>query len=221
MITKARLFPAKPMLPTGRRAGPAQDADRIGVAGFIDVETTGLNPRTDEVVELALILFQYHRSTGEILGIADEYVGLREPSRPIPRTAMQIHGITADMVRNQRLDHVKVDSMLDLAEFLVAHNAAFDRGFVTPLFPRSAAKHWLCSMSGVDWKGFGHPSRGLQRLLQDHGIRVSQAHRGAADAKAALKLLSLRGPHGHYYFLDLLRRSERSRAQGDWREAGP
>ena len=54
------------------------------MAAFVDVETTGLDHRSDEVVELAIVLFAYDRSTGRILDIIDNYTGLRDPGRPIP-----------------------------------------------------------------------------------------------------------------------------------------
>lgn len=37
----------------------------------------------DEVVEFALVLFQFRWDTGAVVGIVDRYVGLRQPSIPI------------------------------------------------------------------------------------------------------------------------------------------
>lgn len=176
----------------------------VGVAGFIDVETTGLDPRTEEIVELALVLFTFDWSTGTILQNVDEYVGLRQPTRPIPKDATRIHGITNEEVQGRRLDETRVLHLLGTCEFLVAHNARFDHGFVTQMFPLAAHKPWMCSMRDIDWYGKGHTSRGLQALLKDHGIYVRQAHRGDADAKAALALLKHKGPSAAPYFAELL-----------------
>jgi len=180
-------------------------AGRYGRAAFVDVETTGLDPASDEIVELAIVLFAFDRETGTITGILDEYTGLREPSRPIPRQATAVHGITQRMVRGRRLDDARVRALLEQAEFLVAHNARFDRAFVTRLYPETAAKVWLCSMRGVDWRRHGHASRALQNLLAAHGIRVERAHRAGADCRAALALLSCRGRDGDTYLQELLR----------------
>src|SRR5690625_1890713 len=152
--------------------------ESIGLAGFIDVETTGLSPYTDEIVELAIALFAFDRAQSTIVGVVDEYVGLREPSKNIPPQATRVHGITDDDVRGQQLDNTKIKQLVQQAEFLVAHNAAFDRGFVTRLFPTTKQKLWLCSMRSVDWHGRGYGSRALQALLQAHGIHVTRAHRG-------------------------------------------
>ena len=107
----------------------------FGLAGFIDVETTGLSPYTDEIVEFAMVLFAFDRTESSIVGVVDEYVGLREPGRNIPPQATRVHGITDADVVGQQLDHAKIKQLIQQAEFFVAHNASFDQGFVTRLFP--------------------------------------------------------------------------------------
>ncbi len=177
----------------------------VGIAGFVDVETTGLSPWSDEVIEFALVLFAFDRRTGQILGVVDDYVGLREPSIPIHPRASEVNGITLEMVRGERLDTRLIQRMLHTAEFLVAHNATFDKGFVERLFPEACrGKPWLCSMRGVNWYNAGCSSYGLQNLLRHHGIIPTEAHRGEADVHAALVLLSREGPDGHPYFRQLL-----------------
>lgn len=177
----------------------------FGLAGFIDVETTGLSPYTDEIVEFAMVLFAFDRTESTIVGVVDEYVGLREPGRNIPPQATRVHGITDADVVGQQLDHAKIKQLIQQAEFLVAHNASFDQGFVTRLFPVTQHKLWLCSMRNVDWYGRGYSSRALQALLQAHGIEVTHAHRGEVDVKAALTLLARPDSSGTPYFADLLR----------------
>lgn len=184
------------------------------VAGFIDVETTGLSPRFDQVVEFALVLFSFRMETGEITGTVDEYVALRDPGRPIPPGAMAVHGIRDADVRGRELDPRRIRSLMDQAEFLVAHNAGFDRSFVAPMFREAREKPWYCSMNHVPWRQLGFRSRGLQSLLRDHGIRVERAHRGGDDVKATLRLLGLTDPGGTYYFKYLVDRVERADASG-------
>lgn len=204
---QARLpSPSVPVLSETAREGLArgEGAPSLGIAGMVDVETTGLSHRYDEIVELALILFAFDRETGKILGVVEEYAGLREPSVPISAEASSVHGITWEMVRGRRLDESRIERMLRRAEFLVAHNAVFDRGFVIRLFPVAARKPWLCSMRNVNWHRFGFSSTALQNLLQYHGIVTGSAHRGAADARATLELLNCTDPDGQPYFRSLL-----------------
>ncbi|MBX5477274.1 MAG: hypothetical protein IRZ18_09170, partial [Clostridia bacterium] len=183
----------------------AAQRDPLGLAAFVDVETTGLDSNRDEVVELALVLFAFDRETGTIAGIVDEYIGLREPARPIPPDATAIHHITHRMVKGRRLDDRRVRDLLDKAEFLIAHNAQFDYSFVVRLYPEAAQKVWLCSMRGIAWSNHGYRSRSLQNLLAAHGIKVDRAHRAGADCHAAIALLGCRGLHGDTYLLELMR----------------
>jgi len=174
-------------------------------ACFLDVETTGLSARTEEVVELAVCLFDFRRDSGEIIQVVDTYVGLREPGVAISAGAAHVHGLRMKDLCGKRLDNGRVEKMIQQADFIVAHNARFDRSFVSKLFPSSGKKQWLCSMSGVDWYGKGFSSRGLQNLLQSHGICIKRAHRAEDDVQAALALLSQRGHDGRTYFAELLR----------------
>lgn len=176
---------------------------QTGLACIIDVETTGLAD-LDEAVELALLLFGYDRSTGTVLGVVDQYVGLREPSVPISPGAARVHGISAQQVRGQRLDFDRVESMLLRADCLIAHNAPFDRRFVTRLSETAREKEWLCTMTGIDWYGKGFGFRALQRLLAAHQLTTPQAHRALDDVYGVLYLLNTCGPDGVPYLRELL-----------------
>lgn len=188
------------ILETSGRENP-----EFGIAGFLDVETTGLDASTDEVVELAFYLFEYRRDSGEITRILDRYVGLREPTVPISPGAARVHGLSMEELRGKSLDLDRLEKMMDQAEFIVAHNATFDRGFIKRLLKNSIKKPWLCSMSGIDWKGRGFVSRSLQSLLREHGIDVDRGHRADEDVRSALELLSRKDEQGYSYFYELLK----------------
>ncbi|WP_420628700.1 helicase C-terminal domain-containing protein [Candidatus Leptofilum sp.] len=91
----------------------------------IDVETTGLDPKTDSIIEVAAITFRGN-------DILDEFSSLVNPHRAVPPFITQLTGITQDMVdeaptmftlrsnlRPKLGDHV-----------LVGHNVGFDLGFL-------------------------------------------------------------------------------------------
>lgn len=74
----------------------------------------------------AMALFAFDRNTGEIRGIVDEYVGLRDPGRPIPAGAVRVHGIRDCDVTGRRLDDGRVLRLICQAEFF--------RGFAFGVF---------------------------------------------------------------------------------------
>lgn len=173
--------------------------EEVGVAGFIDVETTGLDPLEHEVVEFSMAIFRFNRETGEILETIDEYTGQREPGRSIPRAASEIHGLTKRNLKGKALDQGHIDELAEMCEFLIAHNAQFDRNFV-----HMNKFYWYCSMRGINWKGHGYKSMALQKLLKGHDIDPGDAHRAGSDVRAAIELLSRKSKSDVYYFKELL-----------------
>lgn len=176
----------------------------LGLAALVDVETTGFSPHTDRIIELAVYLFQFERATCTVTGIVDKYVGLQDPGRPIPRAASRVHGLYDRDVRGQSLDYGRVSEILHKAEFIIAHNAQFDRSFLTKQFEVCLHKPWLCSCKGINWKGKGFATAKLQDLLAAHDIQPTHAHRAGDDVLNTLTLLTKTSPSGHSYLAELL-----------------
>ncbi len=163
---------------------------QIGIGAFVDVETTGLNSERDEIVELSIALFAFERSTGKIVGVIDQYTGQRDPGIPIPEAASRVHGIRNEDVKGKELDRRKIESMMEQAQFIAAHNAGFDHRFVIKMFPAAKSKPWYCSMNGINWSKKGFESKGLQNLVKRYNIPIEQTHRAQDDVQLALLLLS-------------------------------
>lgn len=171
---------------------------------IIDVETTGLDARLDEIVELAAVPFGYDGARDSVIALPGSYVGLREPSVRIGRRAAAVHGITGAMVAGAALDDDRLAALVTQADFLVAHNAQFDYGFVTRAFPLAARRPWLCSLRHIDWGRHGYFAKGLGALAAAHRIAAPQAHRAGGDCQTLLQLLACVGTDGRSYCAELL-----------------
>lgn len=173
-----------PHTPTDRPAGPA-----IRTGLFVDVETTGLDPTRDEIIELAMTRFHYGLD-GTILGVGETFHRYREPSVPIPPEITAITGIDDAKVAGQMIEPDEVSSFAASASLVAAHNAAFDRRFLERYTPVFSTKPWACSMSQVDWVGEGHEGVKLAYLATGAGFFYDK-HRAVNDCAAAIELLSL------------------------------
>jgi len=94
--------------------------------------------------------------------------------------------------------------MLRQADFVVAHCAAFDRGFVERLMPSSRDTTWLCSRDGIDWWAKGFESRSLDDLAFAHDIENLRPHHASGDVATLLALLSYRPRRRKPYLYELL-----------------
>ncbi|NKB55034.1 MAG: 3'-5' exonuclease [Alphaproteobacteria bacterium] len=165
---------------------PTGDESRLGL--FVDVETTGLDPEKDEIIELAMLPFRYSLE-GAVIAVLDPFDHLRQPLTPIPPAVTALTGITDEMVAGQKIDLDEVLEFAGPADLVVAHNAAFDRRFLERLCPDFCAKPWACSMAEIDWAAEGFEGTKLAYLAADNGFFYDR-HRAANDCLAAVELLS-------------------------------
>lgn len=159
---------------------------KIGIV--LDVETTGLDYLRDEIIELAMVKFEY-ASDGRIFRITDIYNQLREPTIPIPQEVSSLTGITAEKVSGRLIDAVEVETFVGDAVIIIAHNAAFDRKFCERAWRCFVTKSWACSMNEIAWRGEGFEGTKLGYLLAGIGL-FHDGHRASEDCKALIELLS-------------------------------
>jgi DNA polymerase-3 subunit epsilon len=175
------------------RKWPALAGTDVSQAVVLDTETTGLDPATDKVIELALTKFEYARGTGEVGRVLAVYDGLEDPGMPIPPESTALHGITDEMVRGRRLDESAIEAVLDGVGIVIAHNAGFDRPFTERRLPGFASLAWGCSLREVPWESVGIGSAKLEYLAYRYGF-FFDAHRAEIDCRALLEVL--RQPFG-------------------------
>jgi DNA polymerase-3 subunit epsilon len=167
--------------------GPASGA-AITRMLILDTETTGLDYKTEKIIELAMLAVDIDLQTGLPVGPVEIYEGFEDPGRPISPEITQLTGITDADVTGQHLNEAKVQDMVARADLIVAHNAAFDRPFVEARLEVFESKPWACSFAGIDWKAQGRGSAKLEFLASECGL-FYDAHRAQVDCHAVLQVL--------------------------------
>lgn len=177
------------------------ESEQFRYAMIIDTETTGLDLRKDEVIELGFILIAYQDAKPrDIVDFGNE---MREPTKQIPGAVQDLTGITPEMVKGKQIKKEKVLAALDLANIVIAHNAAFDRPVCERLMPEFSEKPWACSLTEIPWAKYGFESAKLKYLLMDSGY-FFEGHRAIDDCAALNELLDCRSPQGSSFFSELM-----------------
>ena len=157
----------------------------------LDVEATGLSIGHDDVIQLALLPFDYEVSSGKILNILkeDAFDGLREPRIPISKEASLVTGITNEMVINKKIDSKEVEKIINSSDLIVAHNASYDRPMVEQHWDCFKNISWACTFKSIDLLEEGFSSAKLELLGMNYGW-FYDGHDAFNDCEACLALLS-------------------------------
>jgi DNA polymerase-3 subunit epsilon len=131
---------------------------------LLDVETTGLDQRKDEVIELGMVKLHY-LPDGRIAGLKDVFSSFNEPFEAIPLEVTALTGITDEMVAGQRIEKAAVSSFADDAVIVIAHNASFDRKFAERYWPIFQRKAWGCSATEVECRS-EHEAAGRKNAVR-------------------------------------------------------
>jgi DNA polymerase-3 subunit epsilon len=160
------------------------------VRGFaaVDLETTGLSPRLDRVVEVAVVQLDCGLSP------CGEFTTLINPGRDIGAT--DIHRISArDVAGAPRFEQI-APMLLDVlrGRVVVAHNVQFDLRFLDVEFARMGIGlpelPVMCTMQLAAQCLRGLPARSLAACCLAAGIPLDGAHAAAVDARAVARLLA-------------------------------
>ncbi len=152
-----------------------------------DTETTGLEARTNRIIELGGIRFDKK-------GILSRFNVLVQPGCSIPPEVSKINGITDDMLKGKpEMSQVMPDFLRFIGDsVLIAHNAPFDISFVNEELFRLG--HTALTNRVIDTRLLakelfpGLPKYALQDLARHFGINALEAHRAEDDSRVCMEL---------------------------------
>lgn len=172
----------------------------------IDTETTGLNPRTNRITEIAAIKLKGGKRVAT-------FETLLNPHRRLPSYITELTHITQDMVSSAPDFNKIIDKFLDFIQgcIVVGHNVAFDIRFLDGELQKLGRPPVLnetidtirlaCRLN----PGFRRPN--LDRLAAMLNLPVTTRHRALADASltadALLLLLCQAEKQGYLTLADL------------------
>jgi DNA polymerase-3 subunit epsilon len=161
---------------------------------IVDVETTGLDPERDEIIEIGILGFQYSEDfDGSLPVISTIYGALEEPAAALTPTITALTGLEDKHLKGQKIDWDFAEDLLSSAQIVIAHNMPFDRSFLEQR--PSIAKlnlNWACSLGHVDWRSLGFKTNALNYLAADHGFVNPFSHRAVFDCATTFKIVA---PH--------------------------
>lgn len=154
----------------------------------IDIETTGLSPQRDNIIELGAVRVRHGKPT-------EQFSQLIYPGMPLPAKITGITGITdADLAGKPDLRAV-LPAFLSFVgnDVVVGHNLRFDLGFINA----AASSIGMAGVSNptVDTLPLAQatwpelPNHKLETLIRHLGIADKEAHRGADDALRTAQVL--------------------------------
>lgn len=161
----------------------------LGLERFvaIDLETTGLTPATDEIIEIGAVLFEDGFPVRR-------YQSFVNPGRSLPPFIVSLTGITdRDVVQAPRFADVQ-DELLEFigAAPLVGQNVNFDLGFLVASgghafrFPGKLILD-TAELARIFWTEF--PRFSLGNLCRYFDVELTSAHRAVDDAQATGEIL--------------------------------
>ena len=158
----------------------------------VDFETTGINPETDRVIQVAAIVIN---GEGEIVESFDTVVRPESPAQYV-HGAEHVHGISAEQVAHGMPLREALEKVWTISEgnVFTAHNAKFDINFLHAESRRVGLDNTIDTY--VDTLALARKTdqertrkHSLQALCEHYGIHHENAHEAKSDATATAELL--------------------------------
>lgn len=143
---------------------PPKGDERIFI--IMDIEPSHITPEKGSLIALSMLKAKYSPSAKRVVSIIDSFIAYDEPEEPFDECITEITGITESDLKNQHIDADIIKSWLSGSDFILCHNAEFDRAFFEKRFSNECHHHWVCTLRDLDWSGVPPRRRALTELAE-------------------------------------------------------
>jgi ATP-dependent DNA helicase DinG len=161
----------------------------LGNWAVIDIETSGINPASDEIIDLGFLQFEGTQ-------LVSSFSSLVRPENQVSSFITKLTGLTNEQLRKAPLWSTTEIDLLELeSHSLIAHNSNFEENFLKRYFDKAP---------GINGRETYHDSLlylallfpesnalNLEHFIHFLGIAEREEHRGLADSRDLLKTLLL------------------------------
>lgn len=154
----------------------------------LDVETTGLKPGVDKIIELGMVKV----ADGKLCG---EFSSLVNPETPIPTRITKLTGITNEDLASAPLFSALASQIVSFLgdSLILGHNISFDLSFLVPALEAcgSHPRFTCLDTCALARKAFPElPNHKLNTLIDALSLSDGQTHRALDDVYCTLALFN-------------------------------
>ena len=171
-------------------------ANKLGNWAVIDIETSGIRPEDDSIIDVGYLQFEGTQ-------LIRKYSSLvRFPMSPLHhenygKFIEKLTGITKEMLKNSPLWEEVLPEVRELQDhYLIAHNSDFEHSFLADWLnhPRETSQENPGFIDSIFYLALLHPEKtalNLEEFITSYGLRDGEVHRGYEDSLDLLKVMIL------------------------------
>lgn len=151
-----------------------------------DIETTGLMPTRDKIIEIGALKIREKRIVGK-------FQAFLNPKMKLTKQIIELTGINDEMLENAREAEEVIKEFVDFCEdeVIVGHNIKFDFSFIKVYAKNQNIPFEKKAIDTLKLAREFHgelDSKSLENMCKFYGIHNKNAHRAYDDAEATAKL---------------------------------
>ena len=162
--------------------------DNIDNYTVIDIETTGLDPKVNKIIELAALKVRNNQ-------VVDKFNSLINPQVEINSFITELTGISQDMVKDAPILDEIIQEYLDFIgeDIIVGHNVNFDINFIydnsITLLKKAVENNYIDTLR-ISRLNTNVENHKLQTMAKYYNIDYTNAHRALKDCYITKELYS-------------------------------